>query len=429
LVFVFLASASQLMETSGVAHTPNLQTINPSPVILDDQNQLVPTPIDQNWSIIPAPPTPVPKVRETITLEFVPAPISLVGTNVLQNAPDQFITPFDYVLEEYKKIYVYVWYSTPFLPQFYNTLAKAKMGEVLFRIRNNDTKPISNIQLKARIQGLTDWVTTSIDSLESGNSGGVLLYLNIPSQNLFDYEEKNYTIEFQVEYTDQEGVQQYFASRPLNVASKNDFMWSYYKSVSYPSTFKNLLHTGVTFNQDYSIFSAAFVTPRIPEIESVINDAKELLPNRAMGFPLNDNELLLSIKATYNILKERGISYVNSPVSFEGGSQSIRLPQDSLKENQGNANCIDGTVLFASLFEKIDLTPLIVLVPGHAYVGVISHDDSTKAYFIETTMLGTHTFEQALQKGMEEFNFDRSMSETKIIDISRARQIGIVPAT
>ena len=42
------------------------------------------------------------------------------------------------------------------------------------------------------------------------------------------------------------------------------------------------------------------------------------------------------------------------------------LPRESLADKE--ANCINGTVLFASLLEGISMSPAIVLVPGHAFL-------------------------------------------------------------
>jgi len=110
------------------------------------------------------------------------------------------------------------------------------------------------------------------------------------------------------------------------------------------------------------------------------------------------------------------------------------------------ANCIDGAVLYASLFEAIGLEPVIVLVPGHAFVGVKTSPSSNKYYFLETTLTGRgyglkenlnrlakwlltgeNDFDTAVRTAGEEFRYWNSKKKAIIIDIKRCREIGIYP--
>ena len=63
------------------------------------------------------------------------------------------------------------------------------------------------------------------------------------------------------------------------------------------------------------------------------------------------------VKALYEALQQAGIRYVNSVLAFSPddglSSQRVRLPRKTLESK--NANCLDGTVLFASLLEAITL--------------------------------------------------------------------------
>ncbi|MFZ8431498.1 hypothetical protein ACO1MU_14375, partial [Staphylococcus aureus] len=66
-------------------------------------------------------------------------------------------------------------------------------------------------------------------------------------------------------------------------------------------------------------------------------------------------------------------------------SQHVRFIDDSVRVRQ--ANCIDGTVLFASILRKIGIDPLIVLVPGHAFLGFYLDGQRRQIAFLETTMM------------------------------------------
>jgi hypothetical protein len=112
------------------------------------------------------------------------------------------------------------------------------------------------------------------------------------------------------------------------------------------------------------------------------------------------------VKAIFEAVKHVGkITYINSTISF--GSQKndvqqrINLPEDSLAHHQ--ANCIDGAVLYASLLERINIYPVILLVPGHAFVGWKVHPNANVCEFLETTMTGNSSFEEAFQTGMDEY--------------------------
>jgi hypothetical protein len=80
-----------------------------------------------------------------------------------------------------------------------------------------------------------------------------------------------------------------------------------------------------------------------------------------------------------------------------GFAQRTRLPAEVLQSK--NAQCLEGTILFATLLEAIGLEPIIVRVPGHAFVGWKPNQrDGAKPgdiAFVETTMVHNAKFEDA----------------------------------
>ena len=81
------------------------------------------------------------------------------------------------------------------------------------------------------------------------------------------------------------------------------------------------------------------------------------------------------------------ISYVDSAVSYAlGSTQKIKFPIESIEEK--SANCADGTVLFASIFESLGLDPLIIVTQNHVFLGVKGKEinKETPIFFIETTI-------------------------------------------
>ncbi|MBN1640123.1 MAG: hypothetical protein JXA09_02715 [Anaerolineae bacterium] len=151
--------------------------------------------------------------------------------------------------------------------------------------------------------------------------------------------------------------------------------------------------------RDMMRYFGAFVTPNAPSLMRFLRTGAQHHPQgRLVGYQGDESGVTSQVKALFDALKAEGnITYVNSLIDFspEQGfaSQRVRLPRESLETHQ--ANCIDGTVLFASLLEGISLNPAIVIVPGHAFLAWETWRDSGKWKYVETTMIGTHGFEQA----------------------------------
>jgi hypothetical protein len=154
---------------------------------------------------------------------------------------------------------------------------------------------------------------------------------------------------------------------------------------------------------DLTRYLGAFVTPNAPAIQGLLHAAVELVPDRQfVSYQAGGAGVAPQVKALFEALKQTGIRYVNSVLAFspdEGlSSQRVRLPRQTLESK--NANCLDGTVLFASLLEAITLRPAIVLVPGHAFVAWQTDpaDDQSWIY-LETTVIGSMPFDEAVSVG------------------------------
>lgn len=188
---------------------------------------------------------------------------------------------------------------------------------------------------------------------------------------------------------------------------------------------------GIEDDFDTAYLLAAWVTPRDPVISKVITSAKELVPDRSFCGYQRDNEedFLSEVEAIWNTLQNMGISYVSSSVSFAAGyTQKIRLPRESIEDK--SANCVDGSVLLASLFESIEMEPIIVVTEDHAYMGIKSNPESNDVYYLETTMIGNSTLEDAINEGENEFNELKGKKEGidyVILDIADLRASGITP--
>jgi hypothetical protein len=189
-------------------------------------------------------------------------------------------------------------------------------------------------------------------------------------------------------------------------------------------------------------FVGAWVTPNAKAIDAFLAAAKKRLPPGA-AFSGNQAPTLPQVKAIYDELHDRGMSYVMDPQLFVDGSELVqrtRLPSDVLAST--NAQCIEGAILYATLLEAIGLRPVITLAKGHSWVGwhPEGHDaplpHAPKLYWLETTVTHAATFEQALASGDKQYYVThatdwlpppRGALGYGWVDIAKLRTQGITP--
>jgi hypothetical protein len=185
----------------------------------------------------------------------------------------------------------------------------------------------------------------------------------------------------------------------------------------------------------FAPFIASWVTPHDPQVEAILARAKEFMPGRRLpGYEewksadQQRDATYAEAKAIYRAVQQSGLSYVKSSITFGRNtdiSERVRLPGESISHN--SANCIDGVVMYASLFENLGMKPVVVLVPGHAYVGVREAENSDDYLYIETAITGRGaSFENAVRaatRGIAKY----SDKDVMRIRISQARDAGIYP--
>jgi len=184
-------------------------------------------------------------------------------------------------------------------------------------------------------------------------------------------------------------------------------------------------------------FVVTWVTPHNKAVEKILSIAKEGHPSRSLqGYPSNlssediQRSTYQQFKAIFEALKLIGISYVDSSISFgwdtSYASQRIKLPSATIETKA--ANCIDGTILFASLIENIGIDPIIVLVPRHALVGWRPYPNSNEILFLETTQIASADFDSAIKSGWESLNRGlqvvRNISQNATLTIEEALRMG-----
>lgn len=190
--------------------------------------------------------------------------------------------------------------------------------------------------------------------------------------------------------------------------------------------------------KDISYYYGAWVTPNSPDIMKLLRNAAEKHPEKSLaGYQVDKAGVEEQVKAIYCALQDEKILYIHSVVSFgaseEQSMQRVRLPRESLLNK--SANCIDGTVLMASVLEAASINPGFVFVPGHAFLAWETEEESGKWDFVETTMLSTHDFKAAQKEGNRQartqqaaFNDSSNPDDYSLLSLAELRAVrGIYP--
>lgn len=143
---------------------------------------------------------------------------------------------------------------------------------------------------------------------------------------------------------------------------------------------------------DTGIFFAAYVNEENPMIDKLLREALNTrIVNRFLGYQSAvPGAVDKQVYALWNVLQKRKFRYSSvSNTSLSSNvvySQRVRTFDDALESSQ--INCVDGTVLFASLLRAINIEPILVRTPGHMFVGYYTDSTHKNMNFLETTMIG-----------------------------------------
>jgi len=209
---------------------------------------------------------------------------------------------------------------------------------------------------------------------------------------------------------------------PTLITSRRDFPWEI---------------KGFTQQESWELV-VAMATPTDPKVEELISTAAHLYdPNHASlsGYDSVNDESGSVWQRMSNIWQaetnDYSLTYVGTTDSFaSGSSQRIRLPNEVLTQSSGN--CIELTLLYASVAEAMGLESAIIMIPGHAYVAIRLDSKNDNYYFIETTMIGAATFKDAAHEG----NLEWTDAQPHVaagdpnygwVDIAQARADGVLP--
>lgn len=208
---------------------------------------------------------------------------------------------------------------------------------------------------------------------------------------------------------------------------------------------------------DLRFMFAAYVNERHPLNDSIRQEALRLRTVRYFyGYQGSTQDVYQQVFALWDVLQRRHVTY-SDITNFDTAqghvfSQDVRFVDQAFRF--GQANCVDGSVLFASLLRQSGIDPVLVLIPNHMFVGFYLDARGSphrRLAYLETTMLGTldltvlpedaNTFGNAFKGYASRASFlsaiGKGREESKEglldpqrygqIDIAEVRALGIMP--
>jgi hypothetical protein len=269
----------------------------------------------------------------------------------------------------------------------YHLLDPAAHPLVSCEVRATKRGPIRRVRVVSFIEGYS---ARAVDTVEIDSRGQAVVHQQpaLFASRIRDLTERT-TASLNVAVEDLDGRVELHRTFPIGLLARNAVPLTSWDE-----------RTGK--NTDLSRYLGAFVTPNAPEIMRFLSAVAERHPRgELLGCQLDTGDVEAQVRAVFEALGTHGLRYVNSVVSFghddDTPGQRVRLPRQSLTDQQ--ANCLDGAVLMASLLEAMTLSPALVLVPGHALLAWETWNGNKKWRFLETTLIGRASFEDACAAG------------------------------
>lgn len=162
---------------------------------------------------------------------------------------------------------------------------------------------------------------------------------------------------------------------------------------------------------DFSYLFAAYVNEDHPFVDQILKSAKDSGVIREFtGYQSKDpQQVYRQVYAIWHVMQRMGLTYSSitntAAISDKVRSQHVRFLDQALNATQ--ANCVDGSVLFASVLRKIGIDPGLILVPGHMFVAFYLDAEHRSPVALETTMLGEINLQQFREDGTFSAELDR----------------------
>lgn len=267
-------------------------------------------------------------------------------------------------------------------------------------VTNQGNKPIDDIDISYRIPRYIDWnEIESVKRLNPGQSAVVSCYPVFNDDIVEKTTSSRETAEIRI-ISEGIEIEEKFA---FDMKGRSEFVYTSIPSQeisSYPDMMDN------------RELLACFITPEDPIIKYYTQQIQEkLLKGDQASVSNNPDDAIRFLIGIYEATNRSHMVYSGTkgvPAGFgdvQSTVQNLRLPREVVTGNTGL--CIELSLLYASVLANEGLSPIIYLIPGHAYPGFLLNG---QYYAIEATAIGGEgiggrsSAQEAVESGMKELN-------------------------
>lgn len=296
------------------------------------------------------------------------------------------------------------WENEDRLPTAFYTNKTEKL--ITFKLKSD--KP-AKVKLEVEIPNITEKETKTIEVDSSGTTyDSKPPFLQSAYGPLDKAQDKYINIKATNENSGEILIED---SQKITILSRNDMVW---------------IDEDGTNNMKYV---AKWVTKDNKEVKELVRVAAEyneqFCGQHAMVGYLGGPEMVYCQMASlFTAMQDYyEVAYIASTESYHTtNAQSVKLPEEVLMEKSGL--CIETVLVMAAAMENLGMEPVIIFIPGHAWVAVKTGAGASTYYHLETTMLDYPVLD-ALDQG--EWNWYQNSGSATVIDIKEARTEGIQP--
>ena len=186
---------------------------------------------------------------------------------------------------------------------------------------------------------------------------------------------------------------------------------------------------------------AAWVTPDDPAVIKLDGQAEALLQSQPQPTPpamigyangASARAVRDQVNAIFDAMRlDYQIKYSQESVPYSGPGdnnvalQKIKLPAEVLQQHSGM--CIELTALLASAVERIGLHSEIVIIPGHAFLGVAVTPNNTQFEYWDAVQVNANVAGDSANLWTDNEYMQNAKQIVDTIVISDARHQGIGP--
>ncbi len=268
-------------------------------------------------------------------------------------------------------------------------------------VTNNSKQTLEKITMKYRVPGYIEWTELgTLGKMIPGQSAVVACYPVFDQKITEKTTESMEKVEIEVDWdgaSDSDILEETFNFKMLN---RNDFAYTCIPA-------EDILSWADMFDNDPLV--ACFVTPNDPIVKYYTQVVQEkVMKGESAGVTKSAEQGVQFLMGVYEATRMSHMVYSSTsgvPQSLEDVNtiiQHVRLPREVITGNTGL--CIELSTLYASMLSAVGLSPIIYMIPGHAYPGIKVNG---QYYAIEATGIGGEglggiaSAEEAYKKGMQ----------------------------